>query len=147
MDAVGSTAAHELGHIFNMDHDNDPQRMCNYHCHIFRLSLRFVGSCVCDDPSGRCVMASAIGYPFPTQWSDCSHGDLNTGFTSYNLDHCLMNEPSTTIGDPVCGNGIREGDEICECGSAEVSVSSLSEIFMMELNTPSIISVVTYYPL
>ena len=25
VDAVGSTAAHELGHIFNMDHDDDPQ--------------------------------------------------------------------------------------------------------------------------
>ena len=31
VDAVGSTAAHELGHNFNMDHDNGPQSMCNYH--------------------------------------------------------------------------------------------------------------------
>lgn len=32
---------------------------------------------------------------------------------------CLENFPTEMVGDPVCGNGIREGAEICDCGSPE----------------------------
>ena len=69
-------------------------------------------------------MASVSGFPSPTQFSDCSRSDLQNGFTSRDLDRCLFNEPSVTVGDPVCGNGIRERDEICDCGSPSVSYSS-----------------------
>ena len=64
-------------------------------------------------------MAAVSGFPPPTRWSSCSVSDLNDGFTMHNLDRCLFNEPSMTVGDPVCGNGIRERDEICDCGSLE----------------------------
>ena len=81
-----------------------------------------VGSCSCTDPSGVCIMAGSSGFPPPTEWSDCSRSDIQRGFNNFNLDRCLMNEPTMTVGDPVCGNGIRERDEICDCGSVEVSI-------------------------
>ena len=92
-------------------------------CMIDHLPL--AGNCICNDPSGDCIMASVSGFPSPTQWSDCSRSDLSSGFTNRNLDRCLFNEPSMTVGDPVCGNGIRERDEICDCGSPEVRKCSL----------------------
>ena len=87
---------------------------------ISDILTHFIGSCSCNDPSGSCIMASVINFPSATHWSDCSRSDLNTGITFRNLDRCLMNEPSITVGDPVCGNGIREGDEMCDCGLAVV---------------------------
>ena len=61
-------------------------------------------------------MAAVSGFPPPTQWSSCSISDLNEGY-GRGLDQCLFDEPTMTVGDPVCGNGIREGDEICDCGN------------------------------
>ena len=66
-------------------------------------------------------MAAISGFPSPTIWSSCSVDDLQDGLNNENLDRCLTNEPTVTVGDPVCGNGIREGDELCDCGSASVS--------------------------
>ena len=61
-------------------------------------------------------MAAVSRFPLPTRFSSCSTDDLNTGFSN-NLGRCLSNVPSMTVGDPVCGNGIREGNEVCDCGS------------------------------
>ena len=72
--------------------------------------------CACTDPTSSCIMSAVSGFPPPTQWSNCSISDLNIGYAN-DLDECLFNEPTMTVGDPVCGNGIREGDEICDCGS------------------------------
>jgi hypothetical protein len=96
-----STFAHELGHVFNLQHDT--------------------GGCSCNDRSGRCVMAAVSGFPAPERWSSCSRSQLQTSLSrvSNNLGRCLENEPLSTVGDPVCGNGIREGDEVCDCGSRQ----------------------------
>ena len=66
-------------------------------------------------------MAATITFNPPTRWSQCSVDQLNSGFTgSRNLDRCLFNEPTTVVGDPVCGNGIQEDGEACDCGSPQV---------------------------
>ena len=65
-------------------------------------------------------MAAISGFPSPTRWSDCSVDDVNQGFNSLNFDRCLSNQPTMTVGDPVCGNGIVEGVEDCDCGSEQV---------------------------
>ena len=64
-------------------------------------------------------MGASSGFTPPTRWSSCSLSDLNTGFSSRRTDRCLTNVPTVTVGDPVCGNGIREGNEVCDCGSAQ----------------------------
>ena len=97
--SLGGTAAHELGHIFNMGHDGS--------------------GCTCTDSSRRCIMSAISGWPPSTQWSSCSRADLNAGLTTYNLGRCLTNKPTKTVGDPVCGNGIQEENEACDCGSPQ----------------------------
>ncbi len=66
-------------------------------------------------------MAAVSGSTPPAQWSSCSLEDLNLGFSMYGLDSCLLNEPAVILGEAVCGNGLREEGEVCDCGTAEVS--------------------------
>ena len=77
------------------------------------------GECACEDPNGVCIMAAFSSDPPPTLWSNCSRMDLEVGFSS-GLDECLSNDPEITVADPVCGNGIKERQEECDCGTPVV---------------------------
>uniref|UniRef100_T1JKJ7 Peptidase M12B domain-containing protein n=1 Tax=Strigamia maritima TaxID=126957 RepID=T1JKJ7_STRMM len=89
---VATTVAHELGHNFGMEHDNDE----------------------CSCPDERCIMAPSSSSNSPTHWSECSIKYLHTAF-DHGMDYCLRNQPSRILG-PVCGNGFVEHGEECDCG-------------------------------
>lgn len=84
------------------------------------LPTPVAGPCTCTDPTTRCIMAAVSGFIPSQDWSSCSVDDLQAGFNIYGLGSCLSNEPTMTVGDPVCGNGIREAGEVCDCGSPQV---------------------------
>ncbi|KAK3698442.1 hypothetical protein QZH41_010011 [Actinostola sp. cb2023] len=90
--------AHEMGHNFGFPHDTGEY-----------LERR---SCKCLSPKG-CVMGN---YPSPRilGFSNCSLNGLRRV-----SDRCLYNVPTKAINSK-CGNGIREGDEECDCGTPEM---------------------------
>ena len=63
----------------------------------------------------------------PQTWSSCSVAAINSVFSrvSNSLAWCLHNipHPDNILGDAVCGDGIVQGDEVCDCGGPQVGIS------------------------
>lgn len=111
--------------------------------HVSSSSFCFItANCGCPDGQSRCIMAATITFTPPTRWSQCSVDDLNSGFNNRNLDRCLFNEPTTVVGDPICGNGIQEEGEACDCGSSQVC----TRVCMNERNSVTIFMAVNGTP-
>ncbi|KAK8395223.1 hypothetical protein O3P69_006145 [Scylla paramamosain] len=91
---VATTVAHEMGHNFGMEHDNEEE---------------------CECPDKRCIMAPSSGSNSPTHWSSCSYEYLALSFER-SMDYCLRNKPTSLFDSPVCGNGFVEPGEQCDCG-------------------------------
>ena len=70
-------------------------------------------------------MAAVINNP-PRAWSTCSIAAVQRAFSrgQNNLARCLHNQPSSRLGDIRCGDGLVEGDEVCDCGTPQVSDDS-----------------------
>ena len=84
--------------------------------------LTIIEDCYCPDPSGFCLMSATVTSPDPLMWSNCSIRELQQGLEIQGLGSCLTNDPVIVFTDPLCGNGIRETGEACDCGSQEVGL-------------------------
>eukprot|EP00118_Oscarella_pearsei_P004829 m.21210 g.21210 ORF g.21210 m.21210 type:complete len:880 (+) comp28150_c0_seq3:291-2930(+) len=97
--STATTIAHEMGHSLGMAHDDD--RSCD----------------ICP-PDSICIMAgsSVIGHP-PSLFSQCSEQDYSD-FLEAGHGTCLFNIPTGTFAGPICGNGLIEDGEECDCGTS-----------------------------
>uniref|UniRef100_A0A3B5KWJ0 Uncharacterized protein n=1 Tax=Xiphophorus couchianus TaxID=32473 RepID=A0A3B5KWJ0_9TELE len=93
---LASTIAHEMGHSFGMSHD--------------------AAGCVCGPVVG--------GQGFPDFFSDCSIQQL-AQFMDRAQPSCLdpPGRISTISLGPRCGNGLLDGGEECDCGTAEECIN------------------------
>ncbi|XP_060091200.1 disintegrin and metalloproteinase domain-containing protein 9-like [Heteronotia binoei] len=94
--------AHQLGHSFGFFHD-DQGRHCD---------------CSCPQTPGFCIMHADYSTGVCRRLSNCSKQ------TYYDLvrkpgKECLLNKPSKVFETMVCGNGILDGGEECDCGQDE----------------------------
>uniref|UniRef100_A0A7N8YR53 ADAM metallopeptidase domain 22 n=1 Tax=Mastacembelus armatus TaxID=205130 RepID=A0A7N8YR53_9TELE len=99
-DEMAITLAQSLGQ--NIGIFSDKKRILN-------------GECTCDDRWSGCIMDD-IGFYLPKRFSNCNveeyHNFLNSGGGA-----CLFNKPMKLLDPPVCGNGLVEPGEECDCGS------------------------------
>ena len=75
---------------------------------------------------------AAVASSASTSFSSCSISDL-AGFTASGGDTCLFNAPTTSVQDPVCGNGIKEAGEVCDCGSVAECTDSCCDAATCQL--------------
>ena len=57
----------------------------------------------------------------PTKFSDCS-AKIIKKVKETGLAPCLYDKPDTVYRGPICGNGIKENGEVCDCGGTQVAV-------------------------
>jgi len=102
---VIDTVAHECGHTLGLQHTpsapTDP--------------------CRCDAASGICIMDAFTSKEPPTEWGSCAERNL-TSKENYATYFCLFNNPAVVFQPEIlCGNGLVEAGEQCDCGLAPSS--------------------------
>ncbi|NXX60989.1 ADAM9 protein, partial [Scopus umbretta] len=97
------TLAHEIGHSLGFSHDDAKQfhdKFCNCNC-----TRR---GCIMRTSPGSCLA-----------FSNCTMGEYYDEIIRKNLP-CLLNIPSLKpLLLELCGNGVLEKEEVCDCGSDE----------------------------
>ncbi|KAI1721316.1 reprolysin (M12B) family zinc metalloprotease domain-containing protein [Ditylenchus destructor] len=89
---------HTLGHIIGIDDDSS--------------------ECTCRNHNFPCIMnkqTGSIGSPFVWEFSKCSIARLHNVLQSEHVQ-CLLTRPFQKSRLHMCGNGIVDGDEECDCG-------------------------------
>jgi len=94
--SVAVTATHEIGHILGMSHED------NYNT-----------AGTCNDPAGCIMSASHAQGRSDYEWSQYAKNYARDNL--YRVDS-LYDPPRKVYGEPVCGNGVVEDGEECDCG-------------------------------
>ncbi|XP_044878722.1 disintegrin and metalloproteinase domain-containing protein 20-like isoform X1 [Mauremys mutica] len=103
--------AHEMGHSLGLSHDDEKTYAAR--------------GCVCKCPKkGKCIMWSYSPWYICTEFSNCSRADYFNMIRKPGKT-CLLNIPEKKIfGTQMCGNGVIEDEEECDCGMDEVCLRS-----------------------
>ncbi|EMP28012.1 Disintegrin and metalloproteinase domain-containing protein 9 [Chelonia mydas] len=99
--------AHEMGHSLGFPHDDEKKNIAR--------------GCVCKCPrKGKCIMWSYSPFYICTEFSNCSRADYFNMIRKPGKT-CLLNIPEKKIfGTQMCGNGVIEDEEECDCGMDEL---------------------------
>ncbi|XP_034648755.1 disintegrin and metalloproteinase domain-containing protein 20-like [Trachemys scripta elegans] len=103
--------SHEMGHSLGFPHDDDKTNTAR--------------GCVCKCPGGgNCIMWSYTPTIICKEFSNCSRADYFNMIRKPGKT-CLLNIPEKKIfGTQMCGNGVIEDREECDCGMDEVCLRS-----------------------
>ncbi|XP_074833083.1 disintegrin and metalloproteinase domain-containing protein 9-like [Carettochelys insculpta] len=104
---VAIIISHEMGHSLGFKHDNSKSNTAR--------------GCICKCPTGgKCIMWSYIPRYKCSEFSNCSRESYFNMIRKPGKT-CLLNIPEKKIfGTLMCGNGLIEDEEECDCGMDEV---------------------------
>ncbi|KAJ4309331.1 hypothetical protein N0V94_008984 [Neodidymelliopsis sp. IMI 364377] len=107
--------AHETGHTYGAVHDCTSQACADANT-VNSQSCCPLSSGTCD--AGEQYIMNPSTAQGITKFSPCSIGNVCSALQRNSVEgSCLTNNRGiTTIGNPVCGNGIVESGEDCDCG-------------------------------
>ncbi|CAM4354148.1 unnamed protein product [Caretta caretta] len=101
------SVAHEMGHSLGFPHDNSKRNTAR--------------GCVCKCPGGgKCIMWSFASRIQCTEFSNCSRANYYDMIRKPEKT-CLLDIPEKkAFGVQMCGNGVTDDEEECDCGMDEV---------------------------